>query len=110
MCAKVLPPTLTILLCFTTIKSIDKTIKRIPVTRSEIPLVEENGETKAIADSEVVTCGGAAVGIGTGVGIGVEASVGFGAIELLGSIVAATPFALASEILPVSPLREVPKN
>ena len=66
-----MPPILTIRLRLTTIRSIDRIIIRSPVTRSEIPLVDVNGETKATDEPEsVMGCCGVGVGEGVTTGVG----------------------------------------
>jgi len=47
----VLPPILAILRLRTAIRSMDKSKINIPVTRSETPLVDVNGETKTVEDA-----------------------------------------------------------
>lgn len=99
MWARVLPPLLTILFRFTTIKSIDKTIKRIPVTRRETPLVDEKGETKVTDEPTSSICCGVGMGVRVGVGVGVGVEVGLGVAEEMGK---AASLALASGIFAVA--------
>ena len=100
-CARVLPPILTILRLRTIIMSIDKTKIKIPVIKSDILLVEVNGETNK-TDAAGVPC----LLVATSIGVGTGVTDGLGCtLEIDGDI----SFALATG-MEGDPERGLPKN
>ena len=96
-------------------KSIDRIIMNIPVTKRDTPLVEVKGETK-VTELPLSVIGGRKVGTGTivGVEVGTGVDVGTGVIvgDILGRLgeVSVTACAFALGMSAVFPSRGVPKN
>lgn len=78
MWARDLPPDLTILFLLTTIRSIDKAIIKRPKIKSEIPFVDENGDTNVTEEPDALERLSIGVGAGEVVGCGVGEIVGVG--------------------------------